>query len=87
MVVHRGRSVRGVTICFRDLKIEQHIVNDNSNFNVNIGGLITNNNSVTNNVTNNTVAPEAMPDPLTVIEKGQQFNSSLARNEIRTHNL
>ena len=87
MEVHLGRSVGIEILCVSNLNNRQHIVNDTFNLNFNSGGNITNNNSVTNNVTNNTIAPKATPDPMTIIEKGQQFNSSLARNEIRTRDL
>ena len=48
----------------------QHIVNSNSNFNLSLGGNITNNNPVNNSVHYH-VDPEATPNPIATIEKGE----------------
>ena len=78
-MAHRGRLVRSAIFYFRDLKIWQHIVNDNYNYNYNLGGNIINNNFVSNNVSNNVhnseqnffIAPGVTPDAIATIEKGQ----------------
>jgi len=73
MVAHRGRSVRTMVLCIQvgDLMIEQHIVNSNSNFNVNIGGNITNNNPV-NTTVNYYHVSGTTPNAMATIEKGEQ---------------
>ena len=74
-MAHGGRLVRPGPPCIDDLKIEQHIVTSNSNFNFNPGGNVINNNSVNNSVQSNIshyhVTPEATPNPIAKIEKSK----------------
>jgi len=65
-------AILSVTLVIIHLTFGQHIVNDTSNYsyNYNLGGSITNLNN--NSVNNYVVAPEAVPNPLAIIEKGEQ---------------